>query len=126
VSDHARALRCRKPYITKFFTNEGHTDAGTVIYSSQATRRALNTDESAYCGLKRGQYASCQFAETTSCYDQNRLTIDLDRTTIDWSQPLGTIWRSVLVKRYPHLFEGNGNAELTYLCDPRPPGAERG
>ncbi len=112
-------------YRVNFTTNEGDdngTDAGTVIYSAQATRRArADTREETYCNRRGGDYKSCMFSDVSTCYSHARISAGPTYRRIDWAARLGygsRISQVPLSERDP-----DNRNEVISLCDPKPPGA---
>jgi hypothetical protein len=133
VTGRPRAMQYRRLLSIDFVTNEGKIDAGSVIYSTQATSwakdgGAIPSAEESYCihpfgGRKR--YVGCTFGRVTACSSYNNQNAIV---------PLGARyyakvdWASVLDNAFTLRGVSNNRASIDqqrkfvqFYCNPRPP-----
>jgi hypothetical protein len=81
---HARLLRYRKVYSSRFTTNQGGTNDGTVVFRGQNTIRPYNAFSWGFCIDRKRRPGSCYFAEHTTCLKYRSISDPSTGLRVDW------------------------------------------
>jgi hypothetical protein len=81
---HARLLRYRWVYSSRFTTNQGETNDGTVVFRGQNTIRPYNAFSWAFCIDRQRRPGSCYFAEHTTCLKYRSVSDPSTGLRVDW------------------------------------------
>jgi hypothetical protein len=82
---HARQFRYRKVYRSRFTTNHGETNAGTVVFRGSNTHRASGFGAQGYCTSRGRGDAYCMFLEHTTCLKYRHINDPATGYRVNWT-----------------------------------------